>query len=54
MLFQRLNTFHEIPGPLSVGLSGTASVYFSLDFGRVLVEKIVGLREIEYIDRIFA
>ena len=43
MLFQRLDSFNEIPGPISVGLSGVSSVYFSLDFGGILVEKFVGL-----------
>ena len=53
MLFQRLDSFNEIPGPSSVGLSGVASVYFSLDFGGILVEKFVGLKEILNIDRVF-
>ena len=53
VLFQRLDSFNEIPGPSSVGLSGVASVYFSLDFGGILVEKFVGLKEILNIDRVF-
>ena len=54
MLFQRLDTFNEIPGPFSVGFSGVSGVYFSLDFGGILVKKFVGLQEIVNIDRVFA
>ena len=54
MPFQRLDTFREIPCPRSVGLSGVSGVYFSLDFGRVLMEKRVRLQEILHIDRVFA
>ena len=54
VLFQRLDTFNEIPGPLSVSLPGVPSVYFPLDFGRILVEKFVGFQEFLYIDRVFA
>ena len=54
VLFHRLDSFNEIPGPRSVGLSGVSGVYFSLDYGGILVEKFVGLKEILNIDRVFA
>jgi hypothetical protein len=46
VLFQRFDSFNEIPGPRSIGLSAASSVYFALDFCWVLAEKFVRLEKI--------
>lgn len=54
VLFQRLNSFNKIPGPLSIGLSAAPSIYFALQFGWVLVEEFVRLEKIFDMGRVLA